>query len=151
VLVTLSALQFMLSKTQQGLEGSIKSPLGSTTRNGIMTPRLLLHIEGAAALLAAYLFYHQLDGSWLWFAVLFLTPDLFMLGYLAGKKAGAFCYNLGHTYSVPVLVLSALWFSGQTSYYSLVLIWFAHIGFDRVLGYGLKYETAFKDTHLQRV
>jgi hypothetical protein len=116
-----------------------------------MTPRLLLHIEGAAALLAACLFYHQLDGSWLWFAVLFLTPDLFMLGYLAGKKAGAFCYNLGHTYSVPVLVLSALWFSGQTSYYWLVLIWFAHIGFDRVLGYGLKYETAFKDTHLQRV
>jgi hypothetical protein len=116
-----------------------------------MKPKLLLHIEGAAVLLAACLFYHQLHGSWLWFAVLFLTPDLFMLGYLADKKTGAFFYNLVHTYSVPVLILSALWFSGQTSYYWLVLIWFAHIGMDRLAGYGLKYETAFKATHLQRV
>jgi hypothetical protein len=77
-----------------------------------MKPKLLLHIEGAAVLLAACLFYHQLHGSWLWFAVLFLTPDLFMLGYLAGKKTGSFFYNLVHTYSVPVLILSALWFSG---------------------------------------
>jgi len=116
-----------------------------------MKPGLLLHIEGAAVLLAACLPYQQTHGSWLWFAALFLTPDLFMLGYLAGKKAGAFFYNPGHTYSVPVLVFSALWFSGRTSYYWLVLIWFAHIGLDRLAGYGLKYETAFKDTHLQRV
>ena len=116
-----------------------------------MKPRLLLHIEGAAVLLAACLLYHQLHGSWFSFAVLLLTPDLFMLGYLANKKVGAFFYNLVHTYSVPVLVLLALGFSGQTSYYWLVLIWFAHIGVDRLLGYGLKYETAFKDTHLQRV
>jgi hypothetical protein len=116
-----------------------------------MKPRFLLRIEGAAVLLAACHFYHQLHGSWLCFAVLFLTPDLFMLGYLVDKKVGAFCYNLVHTYSVPVLVLSALWISGQTSYYWLVLIWFAHIGMDRLAGYGLKYETAFKDTHLQRV
>jgi hypothetical protein len=116
-----------------------------------MKPRLLLHIEGGAVLLATCLFYHQLHGSWLWFAVLFLTPDLFMLGYLAGKRVGAFCYNLAHTYTAPVLVWSALWFSGQTAYDWLVLIWFAHIGWDRLIGYGLKYETAFKDTHLQRV
>jgi hypothetical protein len=117
----------------------------------IMTPRLLLHIEGAAVLLAACVYYHQLHARWLWFALLFLTPDLFMPGYLAGKKAGAFFYNLAHTYSVPLLVLSALFVSGQSSGGWLVLIWFAHIGCDRLLGYGLKYETAFKDTHLQRV
>jgi hypothetical protein len=83
--------------------------------------------------------------------VLFLTPDLFMLGYLAGNKVGAFGYNVAHTYTAPVLAWSALWFSGETSGYWLVLIWVAHIGWDRLLGYGLKYETAFKDTHLQRV
>ena len=116
-----------------------------------MKPRLLLHLEGAAVLLAACLLYNQMHGSWLWFAVLFLTPDLLMLGYLADKKVGALSYNLVHTYSVPVLVLPALWLSGQTSCYWLLLIWFAHIGFDRLVGYGLKYETAFKDTHLQRV
>ena len=31
------------------------------------------------------------------------------------------------------------------------LVWLAHIGFDRVLGYGLKYPEGFKETHLQRV
>ena len=33
----------------------------------------------------------------------------------------------------------------------VALIWLAHIGMDRLLGYGLKYPSAFKDTHLQRV
>ncbi len=122
-----------------------------TARIGIMKPRLLLQVEGAAVLLAACLLYHQMHGSWLWFAVLFLTPDLSMLGYLADKRVGALFYNLVHTYSVPVLAFSALWFSGETAYYWLVLIWLAHIGLDRMVGYGLKYETAFKDTHLQRV
>ena len=116
-----------------------------------MKPRLLLHIEGAAGLLAACLFYQQLHGSWLRFAVLFLTPDLFMLGYLAGNKVGAFGYNLAHTYTGPLLAFGILRFSGSLSYDWLILIWVAHIGWDRLLGYGLKYETAFKDTHLQRV
>ncbi|KKB35215.1 hypothetical protein QY97_01956 [Bacillus thermotolerans] len=31
------------------------------------------------------------------------------------------------------------------------LIWSAHIGMDRAIGYGLKYSTHFKDTHLNRV
>ena len=31
------------------------------------------------------------------------------------------------------------------------LVWLAHIGIDRALGYGLKYPTHFEDTHLQRV
>jgi hypothetical protein len=30
----------------------------------------------------------------------------------------------------------------------LSLIWTAHIGFDRLLGFGLKYSNRFKDTHL---
>jgi hypothetical protein len=33
----------------------------------------------------------------------------------------------------------------------VTLIWIAHIGVDRALGYGLKYPSSFKDTHLQRV
>ena len=114
-------------------------------------PKLLLQIEGGTVLLAAGIFYHQSHASWLWFGLLLLVPDFSMLGYLANKKVGALCYNLGHTYTVPFLALSVLWISGQTAYSWLTLIWFAHIGLDRLLGYGLKYETAFKDTHLQRV
>ena len=33
----------------------------------------------------------------------------------------------------------------------LALVWIAHIGFDRALGYGLKYPSAFADTHLGRI
>jgi hypothetical protein len=116
-----------------------------------MKPKLLLHIEGAAILIAACVFYQHLRGSWLWFALLFLVPDVSMVGYLADKRIGAMIYNFVHTYTVPIILLITLWFSGQTSYLWLVVIWVAHIGFDRLLGAGLKYETAFRDTHLQRV
>ncbi len=116
-----------------------------------MKPKLLLHIEGGIVLLAACVLYQHLNARWLWFAVLFLVPDISMLGYLVDKKAGAMAYNFVHTYTVPIALLLALWLSGQVSYVWVVLIWVAHIGFDRLLGYGLKYETAFKDTHLNRL
>ena len=74
-----------------------------------------------------------------------------MLGYVANKKVGAAIYNLAHTYTAPFLLLLVFWLGGRTCDAWLALIWFAHIGFDRLIGYGLKYETAFKDTHLQRV
>ena len=117
----------------------------------MLKPRLLLHIEGAAVLLATCILYQRSHGSWLWFSLLFLAPDFSMLGYLANKKMGAAIYNIAHTYTAPLLLRSVLSLSGQTSYVWLGLIWLAHIGFDRLLGYGLKYETAFKDTHCQRV
>ncbi len=75
-----------------------------------------------------------------------------MLGYLANVKWGSLVYNLGHTYLAPWLLLAALYFSGRTSFEWLAtIIWFAHIGMDRMFGFGLKYPTVFKDTHLNRV
>lgn len=74
-----------------------------------------------------------------------------MAGYLVNKKAGAIIYNLVHTYTGPLLLFLVLWLAGESPYFWLGLIWLAHIGMDRMFGYGLKYETAFKDTHLQRV
>jgi hypothetical protein len=116
-----------------------------------MKPRILLHLEGAAVLTGACMLYQQRHGSWLWFVLLFFTPDLLMLGYLANNKIGALMYNLGHTYSSPLLLWLLLWLPGQNAWSWLAIIWVAHIGFDRMLGYGLKYETAFKDTHFQRI
>ena len=117
-----------------------------------MKPRLLLRIEGLAVLATACVFYQESRASWLWFGVLFIVPDISMLGYLSNKKLGASVYNLFHTYTSPFIVVCTLWLTGQASHYAwLPLILFAHIGFDRMLGYGLKYETAFKDTHFQRV
>jgi Domain of unknown function (DUF4260) len=114
-------------------------------------PKFLLHLEGAVVLFAACVCFHHLHGSWLWFALLILTPDFFMLAYLANKSLGAALYNLGHTYTAPPLLISGLLLAGQGAYVWLGLIWLAHIGADRMFGYGLKYQTAFKDTHLQRV
>ena len=125
--------------------------LGSTKHTHMTKPKLLLHIEGAAVLLTSCILYHQSHASWRWFALLFLIPDFSMIGYLVNKKLGATIYNIFHTYTLPLLAYVGLWFLGQTSYGWLILIWCAHIGWDRLVGYGLKYDTDFKDTHLNRV
>jgi len=112
-------------------------------------PSALLRIEEAALLLATLYAYQHLHSSWLLFATLFLTPDLFMLGYLANARVGAAIYNLAHTLSLPL----ALFFISYLQHWhlALALIWTAHIALDRLLGYGLKYPTYFKDTHLQHI
>ena len=117
----------------------------------MLKPKLLLHIEGVAVLFTACLLYQQAHGSWLWFALLLLVPDFSMLGYLANLRLGSALYNLFHTYTLPLLLLSTVWLTGHASYAWLAFIWLAHIGMDRILGYGLKYDTSFKDTHLQHV
>ncbi len=102
-------------------------------------------------MLASGVAFQALDGSWLWFAVFFLVPDLFMLGYLKGRRVGAFVYNLAHTYIGPSLLLAVWLISPEVEVLRIATVWTAHIGLDRMLGYGLKYPTAFKDTHLHRV
>jgi hypothetical protein len=112
------------------------------------TPRLLLRLEGAAVLAAALWLYHGQTYGWWLFAVLILAPDLSALGYLAGRRAGTTCYNAAHNYVLPILL--ALWGvgAGQELAVALALIWAAHIGADRMLGYGLKYASGFSVTHL---
>lgn len=114
-------------------------------------PRLYVHLEGLVVLFVAVAGYREWGGSWALFAGLFLVPDLFMLGYLFGVKVGARIYNAGHTYAAPFLLGLVVYWANRPELFSLCLIWVAHIGFDRLLGYGLKYDTAFKDTHLQRL
>lgn len=111
-------------------------------------PLLLLRLEGLATLAAAAAAYDLVGGSWLLFALLFLLPDLAMLGYLAGPRAGALAYNLAHTYSLPALVAGAGLATGNETAIAAALVWVAHIGFDRALGYGLKYPAGFMATHL---
>jgi hypothetical protein len=115
------------------------------------SPKILLRLEGTAVLIAACIAYQQVHGSWLLFAVLLLSPDLFMLGYLLNPKIGAAAYNLVHTYIGPILLLCIVWIANSPSALPFVLIWLAHVGMDRMFGYGLKYPTAFKDTHFCRV
>jgi hypothetical protein len=112
-------------------------------------PSALLRIEEATILLATLFAYQHLRYSWLLFAILFLTPDLFMLGYLVNVRVGAAIYNLAHTLTLPLALLLISYLKHWHP--ALALIWIAHIAFDRLLGYGLKYPTSFKDTHLQHI
>ena len=111
-------------------------------------PAVILRLEGLAALALAAAAYAYLGGSWLQFAVLFLVPDLSMLGYLGGRRLGAAAYNAGHSYLGPALMGAAGVALAQPLAQQLALIWAAHIGFDRMLGYGLKYASSFGHTHL---
>jgi hypothetical protein len=115
------------------------------------TPKLLLRLEGLAMLAAAVAGFRALGGSWGFFAALFLVPDLSLLGYLAGPKVGALVYNAGHSLIGPLLLAGAGLVAGGSMVWLLALIWVAHIGFDRALGYGLKYPAAFGATHLGKV
>jgi Domain of unknown function (DUF4260) len=114
-------------------------------------PRWILHLEGAAILVAVAYFYHAGHYPWWLFAVLFLAPDLFMLGYLKNAKWGSAIYNLVHTLTSPLLLLGIAVVFSKSQCLPYALIWLGHIGFDRALGYGLKYPTFFKDTDLQHV
>jgi hypothetical protein len=110
--------------------------------------RMLLRLEGVAAFAVAVALYAHAGFSWPIFAVLFLAPDLSMLGYFAGPRAGAAAYNFVHTYAVALPLALAGFFAALPALTAAGLILIAHIGFDRALGYGLKYSTAFSDTHL---
>jgi len=117
--------------------------------NGI--PRLLVRAEGAAVLGIAALLYARTGQSWWLFAALFLAPDLSFLGYLGGPKAGAIVYNCAHTLIAPAVLGVTGLLLPNTLIIALALIWAAHIGFDRMLGYGLKYAAGFGFTHLGRI
>ena len=108
-----------------------------------------LRIEGLAALIFAAVLFARLEYSWALFAILFLAPDVSFAGYLAGPRAGAAAYNLLHSYAGPLLLGIVLLLTGYSV--AVPLIWVAHVGFDRALGYGLKYPAGFSDTHLGRI
>ena len=99
---------------------------------------------------ATALYFHG-DHAWWLYVALALAPDLSMIGYAAGARVGAAAYNTAHTYALPVALAAAGVLGDAGALVAVALVWIAHIGADRALGYGLKYPSAFKDTHLQRV
>jgi hypothetical protein len=113
--------------------------------------RTLLRLEGFAAFAVAVALYAHNGFSWPTFALLFLAPDLSMLAYFAAPWVGAAIYNLVHTYALALILALLGFFSGVPAVTAAGLILAAHIGIDRGLGYGLKYSTAFGDTHLGRI
>jgi hypothetical protein len=114
-------------------------------------PARLLRLEGLGVAAGALALYVDAGYGWLAFVLLVLAPDLSALGFLAGPRVGAVTYDLAHTYVWTVALGVAGVLGGSATATQLALIWLVHIGADRLLGYGLKYPTSFRDTHLQRV
>jgi hypothetical protein len=56
-----------------------------------------------------------------------------------------------HSWIAPVALALAGLLAGSTLLLQLAIILATHIAADRMLGYGLKHETGFKDTHLGRI
>ena len=113
--------------------------------------RNALRLEAFAAFVTATAVYGWNGFPWPPFALLFLAPDLSMLAYFAGPRFGALAYNLAHSAALALALTLAGFFCGLHMVAAAGLIWIAHIGIDRALGYGLKYSTSFGDTHLGRI
>ena len=113
--------------------------------------RTLLRLEGLTLFVGMTLLYAVWDGSWWVYAILFLAPDLSFAAYLAGPRAGAIVYNAAHSYMAPMALMTTGFALSSPLVLSIAMIWLAHIGIDRALGYGLKYAAGFGFTHLGRI
>ena len=102
-------------------------------------------------MLAGILLYQQTGADWIVFIVLLLLPDLSILGYVRGPRIGAVIYDLVHNWALAAALLGVGFFLQLPIVFGAGAALLAHIGGDRLLGYGLKYPTSFQDTHLGRI
>lgn len=111
----------------------------------------IIRLEEAAMFLLGVWAFSLLPFAWWWFLVLILAPDISMVGYSMGDKAGALLYNLFHHKGVAILVF----FTGLWLHHEIVeltgIILFSHSSMDRFFGYGLKTSEGFGYTHLGRI
>jgi hypothetical protein len=127
--------------------------LATSGATGAVTGGLktLLRLEGLTLFAGMTLLYAVWGGSWWVYGILFLVPDLSFAAYLAGPRVGAIVYNAAHSYMAPMALMTAGFALASPLTLSIAMIWLAHIGIDRALGYGLKYQAGFGFTHLGRI
>jgi hypothetical protein len=113
--------------------------------------RIVLRLEALCLLIAALIAYSKVGFGWGTFALFFFVPDISFMGYIANKRVGAISYNLAHSYIGGVACLIAGSALSAPTFVCTGIIWCAHVGFDRALGYGLKYGEGFGFTHLGRI
>ena len=111
-------------------------------------PRRWLGLEGLVLLAGALIAYSTLGQPWWLVPAGILVPDIAMGGYVAGTRLGAHLYNLAHATLLPAVMLGIGYWQADRLLMALALIWLAHIGLDRLLGMGLKYNDRFTHTHL---
>lgn len=115
--------------------------------------KVILKVEefGMTVIGIYFLMHHHLNISlWAWIFIFFL-PDVSMLGYFINSKVGAYSYNLFHHKGLAIICGSIGYFMNLELFMTLGILLFAHASFDRVLGYGLKYQSSFNNTHLGKL
>jgi hypothetical protein len=110
--------------------------------------KTMIKLEELGLFIFGIYLFNQLNYQWWWFLALILAPDISMIGYLGNNKIGAVCYNIFHHRGIAIIVyLSGIFFSNAMVQLTGIIL-FSHASMDRIFGYGLKYETGFKFTHL---
>ncbi|AST96280.1 Uncharacterised protein [Niallia circulans] len=116
-----------------------------------MTVSQIVRVENGVAFALCFYIYIQLGFPiWLFF-VLLLVPDITMIGYALNEKIGATVYNIGHSFTLPLLLTLFSFYFSNDNLLLISIIWIAHIFMDRLFGFGLKYQESFKNTHIQRL
>jgi hypothetical protein len=110
--------------------------------------KTLLKLEALALFGLSIFLFSQLGYAWWWYPVLFFVPDLSMIGYLGGTRAGAIVYNVVHHLLVSIGLYMLGFFLGLPLLQLAGVILLGHSSLDRVLGYGFKYPDSFNNTHL---
>jgi hypothetical protein len=135
-----------------GMASSQTGAASEDTRGAVTgVPKVWLRAEGVTVLVTGARLYLQLGGAPILLVPLLLAVDISMVGYLAGPRPGAVIYNLVHNWAVGVATLALAWWLGSPAIALVGALLVAHTGMDRAAGYGLKYPTAFADTHLGRL
>jgi Domain of unknown function (DUF4260) len=113
-----------------------------------------IHFQRAESLVifasSTYL-YFSLDFSLVGYILLLFVFDISMLGYIKNPAFGAYTYNAVHSLAAPLILITISYALDVRVLLGASLLWLAHIGLDRTLGYGLKLSSGFTDTHLGKI
>ncbi|WP_130735076.1 DUF4260 domain-containing protein [Flavobacterium sp. J27] len=113
--------------------------------------KTMLKLEEIGLFFYCMSLFAQLPYAWWWFPILLLVPDIGMLGYLFNTKLGAFTYNIFHHRIIAIFtLLTGIYLTNPIIQFTGIIL-LAHISFDRILGYGLKYQDSFHHTHLGNI
>ncbi len=121
--------------------------------NGYVTGNVnwLLRAEGLAIFAFALMAYNFLGYDWGFFILAFFAPDLALFAYFHGRTTGAIFYNLTHSYIIPLMLFAYGFMVSSSDADRIATVWIAHVGFDRALGFGLKYARGFRYTHFGKL
>jgi hypothetical protein len=111
----------------------------------------IIKLEELAMLLISVYALYQFEVAWWWYLLVFIGPDISMLGYLAGNKAGAISYDLFHHKAIGIAFIITGYFFHANEIVWTGLVLFGHSSFDRMMGYGLKFFDGFQHTHLGKI